>query len=91
MFSAPVGIRFEKAANTLSMVGKSWPSESGLTADTKILIGSSDGCMATLGAGIWNSDKATITIEDSSAVRVVGHKLLYDEKKRMFNYLITEN
>ena len=29
LFNAPVGIRFENAANTLSMVGKSWPSESG--------------------------------------------------------------
>jgi gluconokinase len=47
--------------------------------------------MATLGAGIWNSDKATITIEDSSAVRVVGNKMLHDEKKRIFNYLLTED
>jgi gluconokinase len=70
---------------------KAYQNSLGLSADTKILIGSSDGCMATLGAGIWNSDKATITIEDSSALRVVGHKMLHDEKKRIFNYLITEN
>jgi gluconokinase len=62
-----------------------------LGEEVKILVGSSDGCMATLGAGIWKSDKATITIEDSSAVRVVGNKMLHDEKKRMFNYLITED
>ncbi|MEP7111581.1 MAG: FGGY-family carbohydrate kinase, partial [Ferruginibacter sp.] len=37
------------------------------------------------------SDQATITIEDSSAVRVVGSKMLYDEKQRVFNYLITED
>src|SRR6476660_5090145 len=35
LFNAPVGIRFEKAANTLSMVGNSWPSESGFAADAK--------------------------------------------------------
>ena len=70
---------------------KAYQNSLGLGADTKILIGSSDGCMATLGAGIWNSDKATITIEDSSAVRVVGNKMLHDEKNRVFNYLITEN
>lgn len=70
---------------------KAYQNSLGLKADTKILIGSSDGCMATLGAGIWNSDRATITIEDSSAVRVVGHKMLHDEKKRVFNYLIAEN
>jgi gluconokinase len=70
---------------------KAYQGSLGLSRGTKILIGSSDGCMATLGAGIWNSDNATITIEDSSAVRVVGNKILQDEKRRVFNYLITEN
>jgi gluconokinase len=76
---------------TAGSLKKAYQNSLGLSADTKILIGSSDGCMATLGAGIWNSDKATITIEDSSAVRVVGNKMMHDEKKRVFNYLITEN
>lgn len=70
---------------------KAYQHSLGLKDDIKILVGSSDGCMATLGAGIWKSDKATITIEDSSAVRVVGNKVLQDEKKRVFNYLITED
>lgn len=60
-----------------------------LTDDVKIIIGSSDGCMATLAAGIWDKDQATITIEESSAVRVVGNKILDD--KRIFNYMITED
>jgi gluconokinase len=76
---------------TAGMLKKAYQNSLGLNADTKILIGSSDGCMATLGAGIWNSDRATITIEDSSAVRVVGKKILHDDKKRVFNYLITED
>ncbi|RYZ51493.1 MAG: gluconokinase, partial [Sphingobacteriales bacterium] len=70
---------------------KAYQNSLGLSSDTKLLIGSSDGCMATLGAGIWNTDKATVTIEDSSAVRVVGRKMLHDEKRRVFNYLITED
>ncbi|MES2893917.1 MAG: gluconokinase [Bacteroidota bacterium] len=70
---------------------KAYQKSLGLSDDTKILIGSSDGCMATLGAGIWKSDKATITIEDSSAVRLVGNKMLHDDKKRVFNYLLTED
>lgn len=70
---------------------KAYQNSLRLSDDTKIIIGSSDGCMATLGAGIWNTDKATITIEDSSAVRVVGNKVLQDEKRRVFNYLITED
>lgn len=63
----------------------------GLSASTKILIGSSDGCFATLGAGVWSGDKATITIEDSGAMRVVGKKIIQDEQQRFFNYVLTED
>lgn len=69
---------------------KAYKNSLGLNDDTKIIVGSSDGCLATLGAGIWNSDKATITIEDSSAMRVVSNKKMHDEKKRVFNYVLTE-
>lgn len=62
----------------------------GLSADTKILVGSSDGCFATLGAGIWENGKATITIEDSAAVRVVGAEVLKDKKGRFFNYILND-
>jgi gluconokinase len=62
----------------------------GLTAGTKLIVGSSDGCLATLGAGVWNGRKATITIEDSGAVRVIGKKVLNDKQQRFFNYLLTE-
>jgi len=77
--------------NSAGTLKKAYQHSLGLSAETKILVGSSDGCMATLGAGIWSGDKATITIEDSSAVRVVSTKALYDEKNRLFNYLITED
>jgi gluconokinase len=62
----------------------------GLHDRVKILIGSSDGCMATLGAGVWGDGKATITIEESGAVRVVGKEVVQDEKQRIFNYVLTE-
>ena len=62
-----------------------------LPADTKILIGSSDGCLATLGDGVKGEGRATITIEDSGAVRVMGPAVLKDDKMRFFNYLLTEN
>ncbi len=70
---------------------KEYQTSLGLSGNTRIMIGSSDGCMATLGAGVWSEDKATITIEDSGAVRVVGKQVLRDERKRFFNYLLTEN
>lgn len=62
----------------------------GLSDDTKILVGSSDGCFATLGAGVWNNRHATVTIEDSAAVRVVGTNVLQDKKGRFFNYILND-
>ncbi len=70
---------------------KAYQNSLGLPAQTKIIVGSSDGCMATLGAGVWDEGKATITIEDSGAVRVVGNKVLQDKQQRFFNYLLTES
>jgi gluconokinase len=63
----------------------------GLSEGVKIIIGSSDGCLATLGGGVWEEGKATITIEDSGAVRTVGKEVIRDEKQRFFNYLLAEN
>lgn len=70
---------------------KAYQTSLGLAPDTKILVGSSDGCMAILGDGVKGEGRATITIEDSGAVRVMGEKVLQDEKQRFFNYLLTEN
>ncbi|RYG53705.1 MAG: gluconokinase, partial [Chitinophagaceae bacterium] len=72
-------------------LNKAYQVSLGLSANTKILIGSSDGCMAILGDGVNGEGTATITIEDSGAVRVMGTKVLQDEKQRFFNYLLTEN
>ena len=60
----------------------------GLSQKTKLIIGSSDGYLATLGAGIIGEGKATI--DSSGAVRVAGRQVLRDEKQRFFNYLLTD-
>lgn len=70
---------------------KAYQASLGLSADTKIIVGSSDGCMAILGDGVKGEGQATITIEDSGAVRVMGSKVIQDERQRFFNYLLTEN
>lgn len=70
---------------------KEYQTSLGLSAQTKILAGSSDGCLAMLGAGVWNKGKATITIEDSGAVRIAGKQVLQDRKQRFFNYILAEN
>lgn len=70
---------------------KAYQTSLGLSAKTKILIGSSDGCLAALGAGIWGQKKATITIEDSGAIRIVGKEILQDDQQRFFNYVLTKD
>ncbi|XOV91379.1 MAG: gluconokinase [Bacteroidota bacterium] len=69
---------------------KEYQRSLGLTDDVKILIGSSDGCLATLGGGVWEDGKAIITIEDSGAVRTVGKEVIKDSQQRFFNYLLTD-
>lgn len=77
---------------TAGKLKKAYQQSLRLPAETKILIGSSDGCLATLGDGIIKGEgKATITIEDSGAVRVMGPTVLKDEQMRFFNYLLTDN
>lgn len=63
----------------------------GLSAKTKIIAGSSDGCLAMLGSGAWSKGKATITIEDSGAMRVAGKQVLQDKQQRFFNYVLADN
>jgi gluconokinase len=70
---------------------KEFQTSLGLSSETKIIAGASDGALATLGAGVWGEGKATITVEQSGAVRVVGKQVLKDEKQRFFNYVLTEN
>ncbi len=69
---------------------KEYQKSLGLSDSVKLIVGSSDGCLAMLGGGIWEEGKATITIEDSGAVRVIGSEVLQDDKQRLFNYLLTE-
>jgi gluconokinase len=62
----------------------------GLSADIKIIAGSSDGGFATLGCGIMDGNKATITIEDSAAMRVIGTQVINDPGGRIFNYILDD-
>lgn len=69
---------------------KEYQKSLGLSDNVKIIIGSSDGCLATLAGGMWEEGRATVTVEDSGAVRMVGTEVLRDSQQRFFNYLLTE-
>ncbi len=61
-----------------------------ITSAVKIIAGASDGCFATLGAGVISEGNATITIGSSGAMRVAGKQVIKDSKQRFFNYVLTE-
>jgi len=92
----PAGITKERLADLVPVfyspkkLKKEFQTSLGLNDKVKLIIGSSDGCMATLGAGVWGDGKATVTLEESGAVRVTGKEVLQDEEQRLFNYLITD-
>ena len=75
---------------SLAKLKKEYQTSLGLHDKVKLIVGSSDGCMATLGAGVWGDGKATVTLEESGAVRVVSKEVLQDEKQRLFNYVLSE-
>jgi gluconokinase len=90
------GIKADKLAELVPVfysttkLKKEYQTSLGLPAKVKIIAGSSDGCLATLGDGVWGDGKATVTIEESGAVRVIGKKVLQDKQQRFFNYLLSE-
>jgi gluconokinase len=61
-----------------------------LSSTTKVIVGASDGCLATLGAGVVTEGNATITIGSSGAMRVAGTQVIQDSQQRFFNYILTE-
>jgi gluconokinase len=90
------GINKERLADVVTIfyspksLKREYQTSLGLHDKVKLIIGSSDGCMATLGAGVWDDGKATVTLEESGAVRVVGKEIIQDAKQRLFNYVLTE-
>ena len=55
------------------------------------IIGSSDGCLANIGTGVWNPGKAALTIGTSGAVRTTGSRPLFHPKQSLFCYPLTED
>jgi gluconokinase len=63
----------------------------GLTPETKFVVGASDGCLANLGSNAIEKGVAAATIGTSGAVRVVFDKPVTDPKERVFCYILSED
>lgn len=62
-----------------------------LPKNTALIIGSSDGCLASLSAGSLNSKQAIISVTSSGAVRVFGKEFLVNNKGSFFNYILEKD
>ena len=50
------------------------------------IVVSSDGCLANIGTGVFNSQKSALTIGTSGAVRTTGRKAIFHPKQKLFCY-----
>lgn len=66
-------------------------SQLGLTSNTPILIGGSDGCMANLGSFATSPGVAALTIGTSGAIRVANTTPIFNFDAMTFNYRLDEN
>ena len=62
----------------------------GLPAETSLLIGASDGCLANLGAGAVAPGVTTLTIGTSGAIRQTVRQPLRDPQGRLFCYHLAD-
>lgn len=82
--STPVSTSFQRKLN-----GKI-ATQLNVSADTTIIIGSSDGCLANLGTQATRSGVAALTIGTSGAIRVTRHKPVFNFESMPFNYRLDE-
>ncbi|UBM57342.1 gluconokinase [Marinilongibacter aquaticus] len=62
-----------------------------LSANTKMIIGSSDGCLASLCMQEIQEDRAVVSVTSSGAVRVFGKSAIKDKRGRFFNYVLDDD
>lgn len=72
-------------------MGKEYADLMGIDIETPFIIGASDGCLANLGANAIKPGDAAITIGTSGAIRIIADKPKYDDRERIFSYILTED
>lgn len=65
--------------------------EIGLSLETQIIIGASDGCLANLGLNAIANNEVAMTIGTSGAVRMVSDHIVLDPEGRTFCYYLAKD
>jgi gluconokinase len=72
-------------------LARAYQNLTGIGPEVPFIIGGSDGCLANLGSHAVGPGDMALTIGTSGAARMVSGQSQYDEKERIFNYVLTEN
>lgn len=86
VFSDPVDTDYVYTQSIEEMYNKA-----GLSLDTVLVIGASDGCLANLGLNAVGINEVAMTIGTSGALRMVTDKIILDPKGRTFCYYLSKN
>lgn len=70
---------------------KKYAGQFGLQKPIPFIIGSSDGCFANIGSGVFKENEATLTIGTSGAVRITLSQPVLNEKPVLFCYPVFKN
>ncbi len=71
-------------------IANNYAEKMGVSPDTPLVIGASDGCLANLGTGSIQRDEATVTIGTSGAIRMFADKPITDDQMRLFCYILDQ-
>lgn len=74
----------------LKGIAGEYVSALGIPADTPVIAGASDGCLAHIGSNAIKPHDVSLTIGTSGAVRIMAAEPLNDPQQRVFNYILDE-
>ena len=77
--------------HTETLLNKQYVDLFALKNSVPFIIGSSDGCLANIGSGVFKENEATLTIGTSGAVRITLHEPLLGENPVLFCYPVLRN
>lgn len=83
--STPVG-----TTHILRGIKREYADALGVPENMPFIIGASDGCLANLGSNAVDPGDTAVTIGTSGAVRMISEMPQYDNRQRIFNYLLDE-